>query len=191
MPTYTTVPVELVRSLLDQHPATRTELDAIRDRRDPDRYQGVYAHVHGGRYAVRSYRARVLKFFELGSGFDSPKSAAAAVVAFYKAYYGPDWQRAFRLRKVTPWRLRRVRRRVCWSHEPQVIGYAADIYLRGRPVAVTEESAYGRSPGASERWMWATPAEAKKAARAAMARRFDRESGSLPVPHPGVLFWRG
>lgn len=183
---YSTVPPELVASLLKSHPATRDELGAIRDRRNPDRFQGVYSHVHGGRFAVNSYRARVFKFFELGSGFATAEDAARAVVAFYKAHYGDRWRRVFAHRKVTPWRLRAVRRRP----DPTPVGFAVDVYLRGNPVGVTHADAHGRSPGASERFLWPTPAAAKCAARAAMRKWFEREVRALAVPAPGLLFWR-
>lgn len=176
---YTTLPAAAVSALLATHPATRDELDAIRDPREPSRFMGVYRHVHGGRYTVTAYRARVLKFFELGSNFDSPEAAARAVVAFYKAHFAPDWRRAFRYRKVIPWR-------VC-RHKG---AYTAYIYVRGTPVGVTHADVYGRAPGASERWTWPTAREAKRAARVAMERRFAREARQLPLPHPGVLFWR-
>lgn len=194
MPTYSTVPTEIVSSLLLSNPVTRTELNAIRDRRDPDRFQSVYRHVHGPhhkpngcrpRHTVTSYRARVLKFFELGSGFDTAENAARAVCAFYKANYGARWERAFEFRKVTPWRLRSVKR------HGRVIGYRVEIYVRGVPMGVRASDAFGRAPGASEKWMWATSAEAKLAARAAMRRRFEREAKTLVVPHPGLIFWRG
>lgn len=185
MPTYFTISSNTVGALLDAHPASRAELDAIRDRRDPSRFSGCYRHRHGGvnrgdsRYTVTAYRARVLKFYELGSGFTSLENAARAVVAFYKAHFGDDWQRVFRYRKVTPWRLRRLKD-----------GFGAEVYLRGRPVGITHADATGRAPGASERWTWATPAEAKIAVRAAMGRFLAREVRHLTVPHPGLLFWR-
>lgn len=185
MPVYFTIAPHVVSALLEAHPTTRAELDAIRDRRDPSRFCGVYRHRHGGvnrgdsRYTVNAYRARVLKFYELSSGFPSPEDAARAVVAFYKAHFGPHWQKVFRHRKVTPWRLRRFRD-----------GYGAEIYLRGVPTGVTHADADGRSVGASQRWTWETPAEAKRAARAAMRRWFEREMKTLTVPHPGLLFWR-
>lgn len=179
-PSYSTIPAEVVSSLLANHPATRSELDAIRDPRQPSRFMGVYGHVHGQRYDIHSYRARVLKFYELGSGFASTEDAARAVVAFYKANFGDRWARAFRYRKVTPWRLRRYRN-----------GFGAEVYLRGQPVGVTHADAHGRAPGASERWTWPTPQDAKCAARLAMRKWFDREVRALSVPHPGLLFWRG
>ncbi len=181
MSIYTTVSPDLVRSLLETQDVTRADLDAIRNPREPSRFQGCYPHVHGKRYFARHYRARVLKFFELGSGFDTQEEAARAVVAFYKAFFAPNWQRAFRFRKVIPWR-------VCLHKSSGQ--YTAYIYVRGQPIGVTHAEAYGRAPGASERWLWATPQEAKQAARAAMRRRFEREARELPVPHPGVLFWR-
>jgi hypothetical protein len=180
MPTYFTIPPHVTTALLQAHPTTRAELELIRDRRDPSRYSGVYAHVHGGRYKVKAYRARVLKFYELGSGFESPEDAARAIVAFYKAYFGEKWANAFRFRKVTPWRLRRLRN-----------GYAAEVYVRGHPNGVTHADAHGRGKGASERWTWQTPCAAKQAVRAAMRRWFQREVRKLVVPHPGLMFWRG
>lgn len=176
---YTTIPADFVSSLLRTHPATRDELHAIRDSRVPSRFCSVYRHVHGGRYLVTSYRARVFKFFELGSGFPSAEQAAHAVVSFYKAHFGTVWRTAFRYRKVTPWRLRPV-------HRPEA-GYAVEIFVKGRPVGITYADA---GQGRSENWVWATTVEAKLAARAAMQRRFAKERDELPIPAPGLLFWR-
>ncbi len=173
---YSTIPAELVASLLQQHPATRDELAAIRDPRVPSRFCGTYAHVHGNRYAVHSYRARVFKFFELGSGFESAEAAARAVVAFYKAHFGERWKAAFRYRKVTPWRLRRARS-----------GYAVDIFVRGRPVGITRADI---GAGRADDWIWHSADEAKAAAREAMRRRFERERADLTIPAPGLVFWR-
>ncbi len=185
MPTYSTIPAEIIAGIIAAHPVTREEINIIRDPRDPSRLQGVYRHVHGGRYTVTSYRSRVFKFFELSSGFDSAEDAGKAVIAFYKAHYGTRWERAFRYRKVTPWRLRTVRRR------STVIGYAADVYVRGTAVGVTRADAGVREKGAADQWMWQTPAEAKAAARSAMQRWFQKEVKTLTVPAPNLLFWRG
>lgn len=184
MSTYTTIPSEVVSQLVLAHPATRDDLHAIRDRHDPSRYIGTYHQTHGGRYNSPGFRARVLKFVELGSGFDTREDAARAVVGFYKAHFGTDWLRAFWSRKKNPWRLRTVRR------ESGTV-YAADIFLRGTPVGVTHADAYGRKSGASESWYWPTEDAAKDAARRAMSRRFERERAGLVVPHPGLIFWRG
>lgn len=184
---YVTVDSDFVSELLEKHPVTRDDLHAIRDPRNPDRFQGVYGHRHGGinrgnsRFTINYYRARVFKFFELGSGFESPEEAARAVVAFYKAHYGDRWRRAFQYRKVIPWRLRPLK-----SGE-----YAVELFVRGQPVGITEADADGRSAGASERWTWRTSREAKRAARRAMDRRFARERAALPIPAPGLVFWRG
>lgn len=131
-----------------------------------------------------AYRARVFKFFELGSGFDSPEAAARAVVAFWKHHYGAKWRRAFRYRKVTPWRLRCVERATA-------TGYVVDIYVRGIPKRVTHADVHGRAPGASECDLFATVVEAKRAARAAMLKWFEREKKALSIPATGLLFWRG
>lgn len=179
---YVTVPRSLVNSLVESCTVTRDELSAIRDPRRPSRFCGVYSHVHGGRYSATSYRARVFKFFELGSNFESPEAAARAVVAFYKSQFGPDWVRAFRNRRVTPWRLLPVRR------DGECVGFAVDLFVRGRPVGVTHADAGGRS---EQRYVWRTAESAKAAARAAMSQRFERERGSLLIPAPGLLFWRG
>jgi hypothetical protein len=194
MPNYSTVPTETVAALVSRHPATRLELNSIRDRRNPDRFQSVYRHAHGPhraggvvrpRHTVTSYRARVFKFFELGSGFTTAEDAARAVVAFYKAHYGERWARAFEFRKVTPWRVRLARR------GGRVVGWTAFIFVRGKEIGVTRADAFGRAPGASEQWVWPSPEAAKDAARRAMKRRFDRESRELTIPAPGLLFWRG
>lgn len=177
MPVYTTVPREFVARLLADHPCTRADLDRIRDPREPSRYAGTYRHVHGGRYGATSYRARVFKFFELGSNFESAEAAARAVVAFYKAYFGNRWAQVFQLRRATPWRVRRL---------PG--GCAVDLFVRGRPVGVTRADA---GVGRTSEWLWPTARAAKAAARAAMTRRFARERASLPIPAPGLLFWRG
>ncbi len=186
---YSTVPAEIVAQFLRDHPSTRDELRAIRDPRDPTRYSLVYLNTHGGnRQRPTTYRARILKFLEIGSGFASAEEAARAVVAFHKGVYGEQWQRAFANRKVAPWRLRTVRRRSLIDGRPVVVGYGAEIYVRGRPVGVTRASAGQRGGG---EWVWATAGEAKEAARAAMARRFHAERETLPVAAPGLLFWRG
>lgn len=173
---YTTIPAPFVAQLLRDYPASRDELHAIRDPRVPSRFSSVYAHVHGGRYAVHSYRARVFKFFELGSGFPSAEQAACAVVSFYKCHFGPVWRTAYRYRKVTPWRLRPIQN-----------GYAVEIFVKGRPVGITYADT---GEGRSGEWIWATSVEAKLAAREAMRRRFERERESLSIPAPGLLFWR-
>ncbi len=173
---YSTVPEHVVSALVSAHPSTRSELHCIRDRRDPSRYQGVYPHVHGSRYTVNGYRARVLKFFELGSGFASAEDAARAIVAFYKHHYGAEWCRAFDRRKVTPWRVRarRVGSRVA---------FGVEIYVRGQPQTLT-------GPDGAP-LVWSSRAAAKSAARAEMKLRFDRIAETLTVPHQGLIFWRG
>jgi hypothetical protein len=182
---YSTVPFALVSTLLDQYPATREELHAIRDPRQPHRFQGVYSHRHGGatrgdsRYVVNAYRARVFKFWELGSNFESPELAARSVVAFYKAHFGDHWRTAFRYRKVIPWRIRQVFR-------PNA-GFAVDLFVRGKPFGITRADA---GEGRSVEWVWPTPEAAKLAARESMRRKFERERSSLPIPAPGLLFWR-
>lgn len=176
---YTTIPASLVTSLVNHYPASREDLNAIRDPRAPSRFCSVYPHVHGGRYTVNAYRARVFKFFELSSGFDSAEQAAHAVVSFYKAHFGDHWRTAFRYRKVTPWRLRAVKR--------PTPGYAVDIFFKGRPLGITYADA---GQGRSADWIWETSVEAKLAAREAMRRRFERERNSLSIPAPGLLFWR-
>ncbi len=182
---YVTVPPSLVSSLLQQYPTTREELHAIRDPRNPSRFRSVYGHKHGGvnrgtnRFLVNAYRARVFKFFELGSSFESPECAARAVVAFYKASFGDKWRVAFHNRKAIPWRVRLVSR--------PTPGYAADLFIHGRAVGITRADA---GEGRSVEWVWPTLADAKRAVREAMRRKFEREKASLPIPAPGLLFWR-
>lgn len=185
---YATVPRDYVQSLVASIPVSREDINQIRDPRNPSRIQLVYAHRHGGvnrgdnRYRVKAYRARVFKFWELGSGFETREEAARAVVAFYKTHFGERWAHAFRARKVTPYRLRSVER----GGAPA--GFAVDIFVRGRPVGITRADAgEGRSP----EWLWPSPEDAKRAARAALARRFEKERESLPIPAPGLVFWRG
>ena len=179
---YATVSPDLVQNLISQYPATRDDLSAIRDPRQPARYQGVYAHRHGGvnrgnnRYVINAYRARVFKFWELGSSFQSAVDAAKAVVSFYKCYFGSLWQKAFLYRKVTPWRLRVYGKR-----------YAVEIFVRGRPVGITHADT---GEGSSDVWTWATPRRAKAAARLAMQLRFEKERALLPIPEMRMLFWR-
>lgn len=185
---YVTIPPALVSELVAAHPVTREELNGIRDPRAPSRFCGVYGHKHGGagrfRPNVTRYRARVFKFFELSSGFETPEEAARAVVAFYKAHYGDRWRRAFRYRKVTPWRIRTVTRGT-------ETGVVADVYLRGVPTRVTYADVFGRAKGASERDLFSSAAEAKIAARLAMAKWFEREKKMLTIPATGLMFWRG
>jgi hypothetical protein len=189
MPNYHTVPPEIVSQCLSAHPVTRDDLQHIRDRREPHRFIGTYRHRHGGsgrcRFNTTKWRARVFKFYELGSAFDNAEEAARSIVAFYKAQFGDRWRSVFNQRKVIPWRLRVVRR------DGRIDGYAAEFFLRGTPVGVTQADAFGRAPGASAVWWWPTPDAAKTAARRAMQRRFERERAALAVPHPGLLFWRG
>jgi hypothetical protein len=176
---YATVPPSIVGNLLEQTVVSRDDLNAIRDPRSPSRFCGVYEHVHGGRYTVTSYRARVFKFFELGSGFDSKEEAARAIVAIYKSQFGEPWARAFRYRKVTPWRLLPIQRE-------SGVFYAVDIYYRGRPQGITHADAGGVSPS----WLWPTPESAKRAAHEALRLKFESEKHRLIIPARGLLFWR-
>lgn len=184
---YVTVPPELVEAIVAATPVSRDDLNHLRDPRSPSRFQGVYGHRHGGvkrgvnRYQVKSYRARVLKFWELGNNFASAELAARAVCAFYKCYFGMNWARAFKQRKVSPYRLRVVRAK------DVLRGVAVDIYVRGRPWGITRADA---GEGRSQDWLWPDHASAKRAAHNAMERRFAKERETLPIPAMGLVFWR-
>lgn len=184
---YSTVPPELVAAVISATPVSRDDLNHIRDPREPSRFCGVYGHRHGGanrgdnRYRVKAYRARVFKFWELGSGFETRELAARAVVAFYKCYLGDNWARAFRQRKVAPYRCRAVRAGEAMR------GVRVDLYIRGRPVCITKADA---GQGRSTEWLWPDHLAAKEAAKAAMHRMFLKERGKLPIPAMGLMFWR-
>lgn len=184
---YVTVSSELVSELLAKTTICRDDLNSIRDRHTPSRFSGVYGHRHGGknrfRPAINAYRARVFKFFELGSDFATAEDAARAIVAFYKVNYGERWSRIFQHRRATPWRLRSVTRN-------GLGGFVIDVYVRGVPVRVTSNVVTGRSPGASELDLWPTAVDAKCAARVAMKKWFERERRTLSIPAPNLLFWR-
>jgi len=184
---YVTVSSDLV-SALPVSTVSRDELATIRDPRNLARYKGVYGHRHGGRiqarrYNVLAYRARVFKFFELGSNFPTPEDAARVVVAFCRVYCGDRWQQVLTKRRIVPWRIRAVRHQ---GHEC----YMVDVYVRGCPRGVSHADVFGRSPGGADRYWWPSRDAAKQAARAAMDRWFKRELPSLPIPAPGLLFWR-
>jgi hypothetical protein len=173
---YSTVPERIVSTLLASTIVSRSELDHIRSRREPSRYQGVYLHVHGSRYRPNTrytFRARVFKFFELGTGFESAENAARAIVAFYKHHFGDKWVGAFRNRKAPAWKVSKVRNSCS-------VGYSADLFVRGSTLQVKN----------GDSALWPDMASAKRAARTHMAELFAAERQSLPIPAPGLVFWR-
>ncbi len=185
--TYQTLPPHELAAILAANPVTVADLEIIRDKRDPRRFYGVYLRE---RRNVR-YRARVLKYLELGGKFLTIREAASAVVAWYKHKFGERWARAFRNRSRSVWRTVEVWKRVVWSTRPDqkdCIGWRAEVFIRGTPQVVSlADAGLVNERRATQRYLFPSRDEAKRAARAALANIIEKRKATVPA----LLLWRG
>lgn len=190
---YSTIPPEELASLLADHPVASSDLEIIRDPRNPSRYLGVYER----RRASIRYRARVLKFIELGCQFRTAAEAARAVVAWYKRQYGDRWIKVFANRNKCVYRVSEVWKRVVWSGRPDqldCIGWRVDVFVRGAPVGISHEEGDYRNPNArfirhydpETRHLFPSRKQAAAAAKRAIVRITERRKVALPP----LLMWR-
>ncbi len=185
--TYQTLPPSELRAILDANPVTLTDLEVIRDKRDPRRFYGVYLRE---RRNIR-YRARVLKYLELGGKFLTIREAATAIVAWYKHKFGEKWTRAFRNRSRSVWRTVEVWKRVVWSTRPDqkdCIGWRAEVFIRGTPQVVSlADAGFVHERRATQRYLFPSRDDAKRAARVALAKIIEKRKVTVPA----LLLWRG
>lgn len=168
-PFYSTIPPSELTAILRANHVTPTDIDNLRDPREPSRFFGVYEKRRQNTHSI--YRARVLKFIELGRRFNTKQEAATAIVAWYKHKYTSDkWLKVYRNRRVNPWRVCEVKRELVWSlrsDKIETIGYKAEIYVNGIPRIVTRAMLGSTELGARERYLWAEREDAKTAAKRA------------------------
>lgn len=153
-------------------------------------YRNVYAERRpSGR--VR-YRARVLHAHKcwgseapngVGLGFyRSLREALAAVVAFYRDRYGPDWTRTMRVHRANPWRTRRVKNG--W--------WRADVWLKGKLLTlsypdVPPETRAAIYPGCPRTgYLWPSRWAAREAVKEFILTACERHH----TVRPRDLFWR-
>lgn len=111
--------------------ASREHLALLRTR-TPSGFRGVY-YAASDQYGVPRYVAKVRCGGVLrclpGSRSIDARVTATVLLAYYEKTFGPTWRDALQARKRRAWRV--------W-HSPRRRGWLARLFLRGRPVEVTD-----------------------------------------------------
>ena len=127
-------------------------------------YRNVYRHKNG--WQARPYRRRVVGTFR------TPELAAAAVVTWWEATYGPEWRTAYRKRSCNGWRL---------SYDSELCGYVLTVW----PYGVPELLAVFPTPGKRTRREYM---DLKKHCRKHVVGPWARKKFGLLA---GCSLWRG